>query len=113
MRGGQFGLILATGTTATFNNVNYYSVVQPEIASITVEGAQMNEKFDPDVHATWAAYPNGTTSVNITAECTEGLVLSIGNTTATSGQPVNVALGEDYNTIKVVARDPESAFLSL
>ncbi len=106
--GGQFGLILATGTTATFNNVNYYSAVQPEIASITVEGAQMNEKFDPDVHAYRGSVPNGTTSVNITAECTEGLVLSIGNTTATSGQPVNVALGEDYNTIKVVARDPES-----
>ena len=73
--------------------MNYYSVVQPEIASITVEGAQMNEKFDPDVHAYMGSVPNGTTSVNITAECTEGLVLSIGNTTATSGQPVNVALG--------------------
>ena len=94
--------ILATGTTATFNNVNYYSVVQPEIASITVEGAQMNEKFDPDVHAYMGSVPNGTTSVNITAECTEGLVLSIGNTTdvykrqAGSCQPVGRKGADHY-----------------
>ncbi|MBC8569926.1 cadherin-like beta sandwich domain-containing protein [Zongyangia hominis] len=111
--GGQFGLIVANNTTATFDNVNYYSAVEPKVIGITVEGAQMNEQFDPSLTTYMGSVPYGTASVKITAECPEGLVLTIGGKSAKSGEALDVALGEDMNVIKIVARDVDSGLSAI
>ncbi len=105
--GGMFG-ITATGSNVCIDNVNYFPASMPKLKKLEIGGAKLDRAFDPVVPVYWSTVGYKIKSVKIKAVANYTSSLMINASEPVGGKPVEVALSEGYNTIRVKACDKGS-----
>ncbi|MBC8570613.1 cadherin-like beta sandwich domain-containing protein [Zongyangia hominis] len=107
--GGFFGAMVSGGTTATFDNVNYYPAVTPKLQGLELIGAEMDTPFDAGDHSYWAEVGHSVDAVKVKTQFDSALYeVTVAGQKANPGVEVNVGLADGLNAVRVIVRDPGS-----
>ncbi len=107
--GGTIG-VMTFGSDTTFDNLYYYLAEDiPQLTSLEVIGATLDQPFDPATTAYTATVENTVSSIRIKAEAKDRFELKLNNSVIHSGvESADIPLRVGKNTLKLVVSDDET-----
>lgn len=106
--GGYVG-IMSFQSRAVFDNVNLYTAdTAPALTGMEIPEMDLSPAFSAGTFQYRGTVPYETDTLHITAEVSEGAVLSVNGESAVSGESAAVSLETGNNVVQIKAEDPET-----